>query len=662
MSDARVGGVVPFGSWPTPITSEVVVTKAVRLAEVQVDGDDVVWSESRPAEGGRTTLVRATGEGAEELLPGDWNARTAVHEYGGGAWWTHDRVVWFSSWEDQRLYRRDPDTESFEPLTPEPEVPRGDRYADGSLSADGHWIVCVREHHPRGGRGAIDVTNELVRLAADRASSPEVLVTGPDFVSNPRFGTDGARLCWIEWDHPNMPWDGTRLMVRELGTGQETLVAGGDTESVLEPEWQPDGSLIFISDRTGWWNLYRWSPEPGEIEALTELDDAEIGEPQWVFGVSRYAVLGDGQMVFARRRNGFDGLAMRLPGGAIADLDLPFTMVHDLTLAGDDSVVVVAGTPTEEASVTRVSLGSGGSIGRIETLRPPRDLRELGVAPSYLSIPEPISFPSAGGRTAYGLLYSPANPEYRGSDAELPPLLVAVHGGPTGCARPELDLSLQYLTSRGFAVIDVNYGGSSGYGRGYRDLLRGSWGIVDVEDTMAAARWLAEQSRVDPGRLCVAGGSAGGYTTLAVLARDDTPFGAGADYFGVADLEALATETHKFESRYLDNLVGLYPEAREVYIERSPIQHVDAFSRPLLVLQGLEDEVVPPNQATMIVEALKAKGVPVAYVAFEGEQHGFRRKENIRRAIESELSFYAQVFGFELPADEGIEPVPVDWG
>jgi dipeptidyl aminopeptidase/acylaminoacyl peptidase len=662
MPDALVGRVVPFGSWPTPITSEVVVTNAVRLAEVQVDGDDVVWSESRPAERGRTTLVRGTGGRTEELLPGAWNARTAVHEYGGAAWWTHDRVVWFSSWEDQRLYRRDPDTKRFEPLTPEPEVPRGDRYADGSLSADGQWIVCVREHHRRGGRGAIDVTNELIRLAAHRPSSPEVLVSGPDFVSNPRFSADGARLCWVEWDHPNMPWDGTRLVARELGTGQETLVAGGDTESVLEPEWQPDGSLIFISDRTGWWNLYRWSPDSGRIEALTELDDAEIGEPQWVFGVSRYAVLGDGELVFARWRNGFDGLAVRLPDGAVADLDLPFTMVRDLTLAGDDSVVVVAGTPTEEASVTRVTLGSGGSIEHIETLRPPRDLRELGVEPSYLSIPEPISFPSAGGRTAYGLFYSPANPRYRGSDDELPPLLVSVHGGPTGCARPELDLSLQYLTSRGFAVIDVNYGGSSGYGRGYRDLLQRSWGIVDVEDTMAAARWLAEQGRVDRGRLCVAGGSAGGYTTLAVLARDETPFAAGADYFGVADLEALATETHKFESRYLDNLVGPYPEAREVYIERSPIQHVDAFSHPLLVLQGLEDEVVPPNQATMIVEALKAKGVPVAYVAFEGEQHGFRRKENIRRAIESELSFYAQVFGFEPPADEGIEPVRVDWG
>ena len=651
--------ILPYGSWPTPITSEAVVARAVRLAEVQVDGKDVIWSESRPSEWGRTTLVRRRDAASEELLPGDWNARTAVHEYGGGAWFAHDGVVWFSSWDDQRLYRRDPDTGSCQPLTPEPELPRGDRYADGSLSPDAGWIVCVREHHPPGGRGAVDVTNEVVRLAADEPSTPEVLVSGPDFVSNPRLSPDGARLGWIEWDHPNMPWDGTRLKVRDLATGEETLIAGGDTESVLEPRWLPDDELIFISDRTGWWNLYRWSPEAPAVETLTALNDAEIGQPQWVFGVSRYAVLRDGRIVFARWRNGFDGLALRSPDGTIADLDLPFTIVRDLAEAGEDEVVVVAGTPTEEASVTRISLAPAGSIERLATLRPPRDLRELGVDPGLVSAPEPISFPTADGRTAYGLLYSPTNPEYRAPDDELPPLLVAVHGGPTGCARPELNLGLQYLTSRGFAVIDVNYGGSSGYGRAYRDLLHDGWGIVDVQDTVAVARWLADQGRVDSERLCVAGGSAGGYTTLAVLARDETPFGAGADYFGVADLEALVADTHKFESRYLDKLVGPYPEAREVYRERSPIHHVGAFSRPLLVLQGLEDEVVPPNQATMIVEALKAKGVPVAYIAFEGEQHGFRRQENIRRSIESELSFYAQVFGFGLPASEGIETVEV---
>ena len=658
--DANGRTVLPYGSWPTPVSSDVVVAKAVRLAEVQVDGDAVVWSESRPGEGGRTALVRLAADGTKtELLDPKLNVRTAVHEYGGGAWWVRDEVLWFVSWDDQRLYRRDPGGGGFEALTPEPEIPRGDRYADGSVSPDGDWIACVREHHPPGGRGAIDVTNEIVRLAAHRPSNPEVMVSGPDFVSNPRFSPDGKRLAWIEWDHPNMPWDGTRLVVRNLDGSGQSVIAGDERESVSEPQWQDDGSLIFISDRTWWWNLYRWSPDR-DVESLTALHDAEIGVPQWVFGISRYASLGDGRIVFARWRGGFDGLAVRLADGTISELELPFSLVRSLSASGNSSVVVVGGSPLAESSVTRVSLGPEAAIDRVDELRPPRSMEELGIENAYLSVPEAIDYASADGRTAHGLLYPPTNPEYCGPDGELPPLLVSVHGGPTAAARPDLHLELQYLTSRGFAVVDVNYGGSTGYGRAYRDLLQGTWGIVDVEDAIAAAVALAERGRVDPERLCIAGASAGGFTTLASLARDDTPFGAGADYFGVADLEALATETHKFESRYLDKLVGPYPEARERYVERSPIHHVDAFSRPLIVLQGLEDEVVPPNQATMIVGALRAKGVPVAYVAFEGEQHGFRRAQNIRRAIESELSFYAHIFGFELPEEEGIEQVELE--
>lgn len=647
----------PYGSWPTPFTSEVVVTHAVRLSDVRVDGFDVIWSEGRPAEGGRTTLVRLSPDGHRtELLPPEVNARTTVHEYGGGAWWVRDGVLWYANWDDQRLYRRDPDTGRARALTAPPGLPRGDRYADGDVSPDGRWIVCVRERHVKQG-GALDVRNEIVRLAAHEPSTPEVLVSGPDFVSDPRWGPDG-QLCWLEWDHPNMPWDGTRLCVGAPGAEPE-LVAGGPEESVSEPQWLPDGSLVFISDRDGWWNLYRRAAKSSRVEALTELE-AEIGVPQWVLGFSRYAVLPDGRIVFARIRDGFDGVAVRLTDGTVADLDLPFTFVQCLRAAEGSSIVLVAATPTAEDAVLRVSLGSESEVARIETLRAPRDLGQFGISQEHISVPRAVEFPSAGGRTAYGLLYNPVSPGFTGPEGELPPLLIDVHGGPTAQTLPELDLDIQYWTSRGFAVLCVNYGGSTGFGREYRDLLREAWGVVDVEDSVWAARWLVDRGQADPARCAIRGGSAGGFTTLAALVWEDVVFSAGGDYFGVADLEAMAVETHKFESRYLDSLVGPYPEARDRYRDRSPIQHVDRFSTPLIVLQGLEDEVVPPNQATMIVEALKRKGVPVAYLPFPGEQHGFRRAENIRRALDGELSFYGQIFGFELPPEEGIEPVQLE--
>jgi dipeptidyl aminopeptidase/acylaminoacyl peptidase len=438
------------------------------------------------------------------------------------------------------------------------------------------------------------------------------------------------------------------------------VLAGGPAESVGEPRWTPDGALWFVSDRTGWWNLYRWSAAAG-VEPMVRLA-AEIGVPAWGLGSARYAVLPDGRVVFARQRDGYDGLAVRGVDGALTELDLPFSAYSSLRPSGPDTAVVIAGSPTAEPAVVGVELPAGGRP-TVTTVRPPRD---LGLAPEYLSVPEHVSFPSPaaapGGpeRTAHALFYPPANPGYRAPDGELPPLLVVIHGGPTASAQPVLQVGLQYWTSRGFAVVDVNYGGSTGYGRAYREELLGNWGLVDVADCIAAASWLARQRRADPARLCIRGGSAGGYTTLAALARADTPFAAGADHYGVSDLEALAAETHKFESRYLDRLVGPYPQAKDVYVERSPITHVDRLTRPLIVLQGSEDAVVPPGQSEVIVEALRAKGVPVAYLLFDGEQHGFRRAENIRRAMDAELSFYGQVLGFELPAEEGIEPVTIE--
>jgi dipeptidyl aminopeptidase/acylaminoacyl peptidase len=495
----------PFGSWATPLTSEVVVAAAVRLGEVRVDGGDVVWAEGRPAEGGRTQLVRRRPDGTtEDLLPEGVNARTAVHEYGGAAWWVRDGVIWFTDWADQRLYRLDPGAAPV-PLTPEPARPRADRYADGDPTPDGTRIVCVRERHlapdaladerpsdDDGAAGTTTVHNEVVILdaavpdGAEGPAEPEVLVTGPDFVAAPRVSPDGSTLAWLQWDHPAMPWDAAQLVVRDLATGEETVVAGGPGESVSEPRWRPDGSLWFLSDRTDWWNLYRWVPG-ADIEAVVRMD-ADVGVPAWAFGTARYAVLDDGRVVVARWRDGFDGLAVRGPDGGVTDLDLPFTAVGAVVPAGPDAVVVVAGSTTAEPGVHRVELdaepedaaeralaprqarqGAEPPVvrpARVTTLRPPRD---LGLDPGYLSVPELVRFPSVDGadapRTGYALFYPPANPRFRGPADERPPLLVVIHGGPTSKAVPVLAVGVQYWTSRGFAVVDVDYGGSSGYGR-----------------------------------------------------------------------------------------------------------------------------------------------------------------------------------------------------
>jgi dipeptidyl aminopeptidase/acylaminoacyl peptidase len=641
---------LPYGSWPTPITSELVVRAAARPTAVAVDGPDVWWGEARPDEGGRTAVVRRSPDGATtDALPAPWNARTRVHEYGGGAWAVSGGTLWFTEFADQRLYRLAAGAGEPVAVTPEPPVPSGVRHGDLRALPGGAGVLAVRETHTSGGAAA-DVVNEIVRVGADGAT--EVLVTGPDFVSDPALAPDGATLAWLQWNHPDMPWDAAQLVVREPD-GTHTVVAGGDGESVVQPTWGADGTLWFLCDRTDVWALHRWRPG-GALELVLDVG-SDIAGPQWVFGQRRFALLDDGRVVLAYSRDGRDRLGVLGPDGDLRELDLSYASFGFLAAQGD-AVVCVAGGPAAEPVVLRVQVDSGAA----EVLRPARD---LGLDPAWFSRPRHVTFPTEDGGTgigvAHALVYPPANPQVRAPEGERPPLLVVVHGGPTAAASSVLDLTVQYWTSRGFCVADVDYRGSTGYGRRYREALRGRWGVVDLDDVVACARYLADAGQVDPARMAIRGGSAGGYTTLAALTLRPGVFSAGASHYGVADLTALAADTHKFESRYLDGLVAPYPAGAEVYAERSPITHIAALDTPLAVFQGAEDRIVPPAQAEAIVAALQEKGVPHAYRPFPGEQHGFRRAENIRAALDGELSFYAQVWGFDLPVEEGIEPIDV---
>jgi dipeptidyl aminopeptidase/acylaminoacyl peptidase len=623
----RVTATRPYGTWSTPVTSALVVRAARTPTAVAFDGDDVWWSEARPEEGGRIAVVRRSGGVVADVLAAPWNARTGVHEYGGGAWWVRDGVLWFSAWGTQRLHRLGADGGEPVALTPSPTVPRGSRYADGDVSPDGSTILCVRESHAPDR----EARNEVVRLSAEVPGEPEAVVGGPDFVACPRWRADGGAWSWIEWDHPDMPWDETRLVVSDGSAA--TVVAGGDArESICQAGWAPDGSLWFSGDRSGFWSLYRWTPERG-VEPMVELG-LDVGFPHWVFGESCFAFLDGGRVAFRFVEDGADHLGVRDGDGRIARPDVPYTSISGLT-AGGSTVLFVGATPVTEPHVVAVPVDA---FDQPDVVAPPRD---LGVDTSWWSTPEPVDVP-ADGDVAHALLYRPCNPTCGGPAGERPPLIVVIHGGPTSAARVRLDVGYQYWTSRGFAVVDVNHRGSTGYGRAYRDLLRGQWGVVDVADCAAVASFLVGRGDVDGDRLCIRGGSAGGFTALAALAFEDV-FAAGASRYGVADLAALGRDTHKFEARYLDGLVGPWPDAREVYEARSPIFHVDRIDRPLAVFQGLDDEVVPPDQSQLIVDALRARAVPVVSVTFEGEGHGFRRAETIRAALDTELAFYRSV-------------------
>jgi dipeptidyl aminopeptidase/acylaminoacyl peptidase len=625
MSGPRVA---PYGFWKSPITSDRIVAQAIRLGQVALDGDAVYWSELRPAEKGRTVIVCRAPDGAiGDRTPAGFNVRTRVHEYGGGALTVRNGTIYFANDADQHLYRQEMGRPP-EPITSQ----AGMRYADGVVDSSRGVILCVREDHTDPGRQPV---NTLVSVDLAGRRETRVLVSGMDFYAAPRLSPDGSRLAWLSWRHPNMPWDGTELWVAEVdaegGLGPAERVAGGVEESIFQPEWSPNGELYFVSDRTGWWNLYRL--REGAAEPLCPME-AEFGQPQWVFGMSTYAFVSADRLVCAFTQRGAWRLAeLDLRTKQLAPIDLPYAEIASLR-AARGRVVFLAGSPSEPLSLVQLDLATG----RHEVLR--RSSEPDEALRPYFSTPQPVEFPTENGRTAHALYYPPRNPDYVAPDGERPPLLVHIHGGPTSSASSTLSLSTQYWTSRGVAVLDVNYGGSTGYGREYRQRLRGEWGVVDVDDCVNGARYLVAQGLVDGQRLAISGGSAGGYTTLCALTFRDV-FHAGASHFGVSDLEALARDTHKFEARYLDLLIGPYPECRALYQQRSPIQFSGNLSVPTIFFQGAEDAVVPPDQTERMVDALREKGVPVGYFLFEGEQHGFRRAENIQRALDGELYFYA---------------------
>ena len=631
----------PYGSWKSPITSELIVAQSITLADVRIADGKVYWLEGRPQEQGRNVVVRgaAAGEPPRDLVPAPFNARTRVHEYGGGAWLVDDGTLYFSHFADGRLYRQ-AEGGAPQPVTAAPARANDWRFADGVIDRRRARWVGVREYHT----GAGEAVNAIVAVdLVGAAGSGRVLAGGHDFFSTPRLSPDGNKLLWLAWDHPNMPWNGTTLYRATLGAdgmpaGDPEVIAGGALESIFQPEWTPDGSaIVFVSDRSGWWNLYRHDLARREARELAPMA-AEFGQPQWAFGMSTFAFAGPDRIVCTYSQGGLGRLAvLDLKTEALRPLDTPFTEIGAVRAEGD-LVAFLGGASTLPGCVVALDLRTGKH--RIEKNSTDiLDRTDLRIA-EYLTMVRPVEFPTRNGKTAFGLFYPPHNPDYVAPAGERPPVVVKVHGGPTSSASSTLSLRNQFWTSRGIAVLDMNYGGSTGFGREYRERLYGNWGVVDVEDCINGVKFLAQQGLVDAKRAVITGGSAGGYTALAALAFHDF-FQGGASHYGVSDIAALARDTHKFESRYLDWLIGRYPQQAALYRERSPLFHAERVSKPVIFFQGDEDAVVPPNQTEAMVDALRRNGNAVGYFLFAGEQHGFRKAGNIQRSLDAELYFYA---------------------
>lgn len=626
----------PYGSWKSPITADLIVSDMIRFTGAFVINGSLYWGELRPSEKGRIALVRKTSKGIqEELIPKEFNARTRVYEYGGVSYNFVGDTIYFSNFSDQQLYKRDPSGKIAQ-LTHEKNF----RFADGNYNPKRNLLYYIFEEHKE------SVLNGLAIV--DPETGKVTKIEGEhDFYYYPRVSPDGNYLAYVAWDQPNMPWDGSELFVAEIlkdGTlGKKRFVAGGKEESIYQPSWGPDGKLYYVSDKSGWWNFYR----EGEESSLCPMD-AEFGFPQWFFGQGGYG-FWNGKIVAIYSKNGSDHLGLiSLKDGSFEKIDLPFNYFVSLTVNGDVATFV-GGAADQPSALVQYNLKSG-KLDRIKRAQ------ELKLSPGMISIPKAIEFPTENGLTAHAFYYPPKNESFVGKKGELPPLLVLSHGGPTSQTYPIFNLATQYWTSRGIAVIDVNYGGSTGFGRAYRDRLKKNWGIVDVDDCVNAALYCVRSGLADPNRLAISGGSAGGFTTLAALTFKKV-FHVGASLFGVSDLIALRS-AHKFEACYNDQLIGPYPEMKEIYLERSPLFHVDQIECPILLLQGDEDEIVPPPQSEKMYRSLLNRGIPTAYLLFEKEQHGFRQAVNIKRSIEATAYFFSKILKFDL-ADQ-VEPVKID--
>ena len=637
---------VPYGSWASPITFDLLLKGTARMRNQMVrwDGEDLYWSELRPSEAGRIVVCRRSENGAiTDVTPAGFNARTRVHEYGGGHFVVSGGTVWFTNFADQRLYRQDREG------TPHPITQAADvRHADMAVDNRRGRLYAVREDHTTGAREPV---NSIVSIDWNGEGDAITIASGNDFYSSPKLSSDGGRVAWITWNHPNMPWDGTELWVGELDrdgrVASSRKVAGGESESILQPEWSPSGELYFVSDRSDWWNLYRaW----GDGDEPVCPRAAEFGAPQWYFGMRFYAFAGPDEIVCLYSERGGTRLGrIDLKAGTLHAVELLYTGLNSLQ-TNRRKAALFAGSSALAERVLTIDLETGAQ----EVVKVSNPAH---IDPGYLSLPHSIEFPTEGGRTAHAAYYPPKSRVSEGPADEKPPLMVRCHGGPTGSAGPGYPFEYQYWTSRGFGVVDVDYGGSTGYGRAYRMRLNGNWGVVDVDDCINAARFLVAQGLADKNRVWITGGSAGGFTALLSLTRRDF-YNAGASHYGIGDLELFVKETHKFESRYMDRLVGPYPERADVYMDRSAVRFADNLRCPVILFQGLEDKIVPPSQAEEFVAVCKKKKLPYAYVAFEGEQHGFRQEKNIRRSIEGELYFVSQIFGFAIA--DPVEPVKIE--